>query len=85
MQCSATCSLQTINGFGDKDLSFGDGTDAGGSGSVGGLVRFQFSPMSGAYKFDEVGCAEVPPSKLVQGTNSYKYVSHRCCCVAPGK
>jgi hypothetical protein len=81
MKCSAACSVQTINGFGDQGLVFGTGD--GGTGSVAGLARFQFSTISGAYEFEEVSCSEVPPSKLIKGSNSYKYVSHHCCCFAP--
>jgi hypothetical protein len=80
MKCSPSCSVQTINGFGDKGLFFG--SDAG-AGSVGALVRYQFSPISGAYKFVESACSEVPTKKLIQGSNSYTYVQHACCCVAP--
>ena len=82
MKCSASCQTGVVNGFGDKGLFFSDSPDAGPA-SVAGLVRYQFSPISGAYKFVEVSCSETPTSKLVQGTNSYKYVGHSCCCVAP--
>lgn len=81
MKCSGSCLSKKINGFGDKGLAFEIG-DAG-PGSVSGLVRYQFSPMSGGYEFLEVACAEVPKSKLIQGNNSYTYVGHSCCCVAP--
>ncbi len=84
MVCSASCRKKVVNGFGDLALVFDEGGDAGGGpGSLAGLVTYQFSTMSGAYKFVEVSCSQVPQSKLVQGSNSYKYVSHRCCCVAP--
>jgi hypothetical protein len=82
MACSASCTTQTINGFGDKGLFFDSEMDAG-PGSLAGLVTYQFSPISGAYKFVEVGCAEIPTSKLIQSGNSYTYVRHNCCCVAP--
>ena len=81
MKCTGSCLMKKVNGFGDQGLAFEVG-DAG-VGSVSGLVRYQFSPMSGGYKFLEVACGEVPKSKLIQGTNSYTYVSHSCCCVAP--
>ncbi len=81
MQCSVSCSKKTVNGFGDQGLVYDDGT--GSPGSLAGLVTYQFSPISGAYKFQEVSCSEVPKSKLIQGSNSYTYVSHHCCCVAP--
>jgi len=81
MKCAPSCKSITANGFGDKSLTSDPG-DAG-AGSVAGLVRYQFSPLSGGYKFLEVGCSEVPKSKLIQGSNSYTYVLHQCCCVAP--
>lgn len=82
MVCANNCSVKTINGFGDKGLAYGDDTGTG-AGSVAGLVRYQFSPLSGGYKFVEVACSEVPKSKLIQGSNSYTYVTHTCCCIAP--
>ncbi len=82
MQCSPSCTTAVSNGFGDKSLHFDPG-DAGVPGSVAGLVRYQFSPLSGGYKFVEVGCSEVPNKKLIIGSNSYTYVNHGCCCVAP--
>jgi hypothetical protein len=82
MECSASCTVKTINGFGDQGIVFGDGMD-GGAGSVAGLVTYQFSSISGAYEFEQVGCSEVPTSKLIKGSNSYTYVGHHCCCVAP--
>jgi len=80
MKCSPSCTSKSINGFGDKGLFFDPG-DAG-QGSVGGLVKYQFSSL-GSYEDVQVACAEVPPAKLVKGSNSYKYVNHACCCVAP--
>jgi hypothetical protein len=84
MVCSPQCSKVVYNGFGDEALVFGDAIDGGtGAGSLAGLARFQFSPISGAFQFEEVSCSEVPPKKLIKGSNSYTYVSHGCCCVAP--
>jgi hypothetical protein len=80
MKCTASCTVEVYNGFGDKALFFDDMD--GGAGSAAGLVRYQFTGISGAFKFAEVGCSQVPTSKLIQGSNSYTYVSHGCCCVA---
>lgn len=82
MACAASCQTKVSNGFGDKSLVHDAGADAG-AGSVAGLLRYQFSPISGAYKFQEVSCSETPKSKLIIGSNSYTYVGHQCCCVAP--
>ena len=82
MTCSASCQVRVVNGFGDKDLFFDSSPDAGPS-SVAGLVRYQFSSISGAFEFVEVGCSDTPAPKLIQGSNSYTYVNHSCCCVAP--
>lgn len=75
MKCSPECAKKKINGFGDQGLFYE-------AGALGGLLRYQFSSL-GSYHFYEASCAQVPTSKVVEGSNSYKYVNHQCCCVAP--
>lgn len=93
MACAPICRTITSTGFGDQVLLYDNGppadagVDAGPVSFVhGGLAQFIFgSTTLHTSRYRTYGCAETPPKTITSGSNTFKYESQHCCCIAGKK